>query len=371
MNGQWLGTYSGTNSGVLVIDIDDQGSHYEGHAYAFDEQENLSATIASIVTPDKSSSQTLRVPLHALSKETGREMTDEAAAAAFPGIGLPRSASATFAVEAERLSVSATTDIGTSITAILPRTAAALPSEFLPLEDVQTWAQFKTFAARRDYRGFIFRGQSKPHRLRTLYHRSGRADIGLYMQHDIPNLHRRLSARTRHLFDLEKGAELGAFLCLAQHHGYPTPLLDWTYSPFIAAFFAYRKTDSVEARTATPDAKVRIFILDQDAWRKSLPQVLSLRPYGLNFSVLEVLPIDNERMIPQQSVTTVTNVDNIENYIRDYGTLHGRQYLRVVDLPLAERSLVMGELSIMGITAGSMFPNLDGACEELKEKLFP
>ena len=30
----------------------------------------------------------------------------------------------------------------------------------------------------------------------------------------------------------------------------------------------------------------------------------------------------------------------------------------------------MEELSFMGITAGSMFPGLDGACEELREKMF-
>ena len=30
----------------------------------------------------------------------------------------------------------------------------------------------------------------------------------------------------------------------------------------------------------------------------------------------------------------------------------------------------MQELSFMGITAGSMFPGIEGACEELKERMF-
>jgi hypothetical protein len=37
---------------------------------------------------------------------------------------------------------------------------------------------------------------------------------------------------------------------------------------------------------------------------------------------------------------------------------------------LSERPLVMRELSVMGITAGSLFPGLDGACEELRERFF-
>ena len=94
-----------------------------------------------------------------------------------------------------------------------------------------------------------------------------------------------------------------------------------------------------------------------------------LRPYGLHLSVLEFVAIENERLVPQQSVSTVTNVDDIESYIKSHesGT---EPLLQIIDLETSERPNVMLELAVMGITAGSLFPGLDGACEELKERFF-
>ena len=62
-------------------------------------------------------------------------------------------------------------------------------------------------------------------------------------------------------------------------------------------------------------------------------------------------------------------MDDIESYIR-YLETPDRQFLRIIDLPVNERPIIMRELSVMGITAGSLFPGLDGACEELRERLF-
>jgi hypothetical protein len=66
----------------------------------------------------------------------------------------------------------------------------------------------------------------------------------------------------------------------------------------------------------------------------------------------------------------VTNIDDIEDYIKHKEGEKNKQYLTVIDLPLKERTKVMRELSYMGITAGSLFPGLDGACEELRERFF-
>jgi hypothetical protein len=79
--------------------------------------------------------------------------------------------------------------------------------------------------------------------------------------------------------------------------------------------------------------------------------------------------MENERVIPQQAASTVTNVDDIESYIESKESGTGK-YLWAIDLPVRERRSVVRELSYMGITAGSLFPGLDGACEELMERNF-
>jgi len=38
-------------------------------------------------------------------------------------------------------------------------------------------------------------------------------------------------------------AEVDSYMVYMRHHGFPSPLLDWTTSPYIAAFFAYRNVD--------------------------------------------------------------------------------------------------------------------------------
>jgi len=116
---------------------------------------------------------------------------------------------------------------------------------------------------------------------------------------------------------------------------------------------------------------VRIFIL-HERWRQEVQQILiASRPFP-NFSVAEFIAIDNERMIPQQSVSALTNVDDIEAYLDEMAHKigKGKSYLSAIDLPLLQRSTVVDDLTHMGVTAGSLFPGLDGACEELKERHF-
>jgi hypothetical protein len=124
-----------------------------------------------------------------------------------------------------------------------------------------------------------------------------------------------------------------------------------------------------EASRGAPDEKVRILVFDQERWRTDWVQLLMLAPAKLHVSIGEFLAIENERMIPQQAATLLTSVDDIESYIQSKEQ-NGQKYLWAIDLPVRDRNLIVQELRYMGITAGAMFPGLDGACEELKERNF-
>jgi hypothetical protein len=188
-----------------------------------------------------------------------------------------------------------------------------------------------------------------------------------FFMEDVSTLHRHLSALTPHVFDLMNPLQNAAFLNLVQHHGYPTPLLDWTYSPFVGAYFAFARLTASDIISDT--RKVRIFIFDKVQWCTDIQQILGVSVRFPHFSILEPVAIGNDRLIPQQALSSFTTVDDIEPYIRSRETGEKR-YLQVVELPAKARTEVMRELRIMGLTAGALFPGLDGACEELKERFF-
>ena len=91
---------------------------------------------------------------------------------------------------------------------------------------------------------------------------------------------------------------------------------------------------------------------------------------GPHLSFMEFVAVENERMIPQQAASTVSNIDDIESYVALMGKGKGSVYLSAIDLPVRDRRQVIREVRYMGITAGALFPGLDGACEELKERNF-
>ena len=51
MNGQWIGSYSGTNTGGVVADLDDARTHYAGVVFAYDNDIGTPRTRVEVAIP--------------------------------------------------------------------------------------------------------------------------------------------------------------------------------------------------------------------------------------------------------------------------------------------------------------------------------
>ena len=85
---------------------------------------------------------------------------------------------------------------------------------------------------------------------------------------------------------------------------------------------------------------------------------------------MDLPPVENKRALPQQALAMVTNINNIEHYVKYVEQKNSARTLTVIDMRRSERDVAMRDLRTMGITAASMFPGLDGTFEELKNRLF-
>lgn len=287
-------------------------------------------------------------------------------------ISFPSDVDITLNFQNSQLTVSWKTPISThgTTTAVVSPTKGHLPSALKPIRKIHTWVAFKRYVSELPSEQFIFRGQQNADwRLRTTFHRHARCNLQKFLTTDVPELQRVFSSLTTYRYNLDNGHEYAAFLSLAQHHGYPTPMLDWTWSPYIAAFFAYRNLRS-RGRFKRND-KVRILKFSAYEWNTRIRRFNGLFPFPQHVSLLVPLAIGNARAIPQQALSMITNIDDVETYLSNFdGALGGTPALEAIDLPASARPQVMQDLALMGITSASLFPGLDGACEALREKNF-
>jgi hypothetical protein len=165
------------------------------------------------------------------------------------------------------------------------------------------------------------------------------------------------------------------WLALAQHHGLPTRLLDWTYSPYVALHFATQNrekydldgvvwcVDYVRAHEKLPD-QLRASLEDEGAnlfttemLDEAAPELGDLEHYGGEFVLFVEPPSFDARIVNQYALFSVTS--QADARLDEWIEQHEDIALRVV-IPAELKWEVRDKLDQANVTERVLFPGLDG-----------
>lgn len=152
---------------------------------------------------------------------------------------------------------------------------------------------------------------------------------------------------------------------LGRHHGLLTPLLDWSRSPYVAAFFAFTQYSEKIARGSThgalgvfPSPKANDYV---GVWALSYDE--SLWVDG-EFELVKPLSFGNARQTAQQGVLTQKSYLGVRSLEAYREGRNRADALTRIEIPATELPTALHDLYLMNINFGTLFPELEGAARQ-------
>jgi hypothetical protein len=169
-------------------------------------------------------------------------------------------------------------------------------------------------------------------------------------------------------------------LVLAQHHGLPTRLLDWTYSPLVAAHFATRdrEVDSdrviwrldwmcLHRKFGLPELALLIEDIEElfDGGGRFTPwRLFSNDPPLGDFACMIEPPSLSPRIVAQSAVFTLCSArtTTFDEFLASHGLADS---LTRLIIPRAEVGRLRDQLDMASVDERRLFPDLEGLAAQL------
>ncbi|MBK8138199.1 MAG: FRG domain-containing protein [Chloroflexi bacterium] len=153
---------------------------------------------------------------------------------------------------------------------------------------------------------------------------------------------------------------------MAQHHGIPTRLIDWTYNPLTAAFFAAEDTVRLQAKGQPISKNMVIYALHEKmATTKHLTLVHHPNSMDTYIRAQEgVFTLDGDA---ETAYLGTGSWPDYEQSLNRLTSLFGSGLMpRKIIVPVSEARELLRLLSIEGITRDGLMPTLDNVAASIR-----
>lgn len=159
----------------------------------------------------------------------------------------------------------------------------------------------------------------------------------------------------------DQQAPLGyEFMIYLRHHGFPSPLLDWTRSPYVAAYFAFRHKPTDNSDNVAVYSYLE-YVDGAKGWCSSDPTVFALGSYVTTHRRHHIQQCEYTICKKQISETSFY-CDHEEAFAKND---KGQDILTKYVIPVSERAKVLEKLDFMNINAYSLFGHEESLMETL------
>ena len=212
---------------------------------------------------------------------------------------------------------------------------------------------------------YFFRGVSRSYF--ELIPKIGRVRGNILGYYNEGSIFRRFKNQARPFLETQPANDW-EWLAIAQHHGLPTRLLDWTSNPLVALYFAVK--DDIDMQKAAIDKEdydgsSAVYVLTYKPGSVGLNIEEHPDPFNMNVDyVLFSSPHVTTRISVQAGLFTIQK--DPEKKLDDY---HHPQKLRKLIISHDSRVELRSALQTYGVHQASMFPDLDGIAAHLQAML--
>lgn len=171
----------------------------------------------------------------------------------------------------------------------------------------------------------------------------------------------------RHMVEVQPATDW-EWLALAQHHGLPTRLLDWSVNPLIALYFAVAPTYS--------DLDLQKDRVSNPAYGGGAAFYIAHTMYGLSDIDEKTNPFEAETCFFMAPViaSRIKAQSGVFSLLKDpwrslEKQLTAKEHIRKYRIPFQYRSFLAQELKLLGINHAFVFADLDGLARYIQEKV--